>query len=196
MSRGTRLQIFAAALLLAACHSGPAQKPEKPERASSAMLLNGLSSYARKVRQQDESALLAEKMRLESLPESAPRDLRLAMLLDQERSSLYDPDRATQLLAHTVNQPNADPAERAFADMLLAAATNAPRSCNESGFTQDLVERLAAEEQHRMELTTRLESTRQELEAERSQRAKLEKQLEALKSIEAQIKSRENDAGR
>jgi uncharacterized protein involved in exopolysaccharide biosynthesis len=37
---------------------------------------------------------------------------------------------------------------------------------------------------------------RQELDSERVQRTRLEKQLEALKSIETQINSRESDAGR
>jgi hypothetical protein len=191
----TRFSLLTVMLLLAACQSSP-KKPEKSEYASSAILLGGLSTYARTVRQDDDAALLAEQARLEALPASPARDLRLAMLLDQEGSALYDPERATQLLDATVKAPGADPAERAFADLLLAINGDTPRSCNESGFTQDLVERLATEEQRRADLTTRLESTRQDLEAERSQRAKLEKQLEALKSIEAQIKNRENDAGR
>jgi hypothetical protein len=195
MNRMTRLSFLLVTLLFAACHSA-ATKPEKPEHPSSAMLLGGLSSYARTVRQDDDAALLAEKARLEALPASPARDLRLAMLLDQERSALYDPERATRLLDDTVKEPGADPAERAFADLLLAMTGDAPRACSESGFTQDLVDRLATEEQRRADLTARLESTRQDLEAERSQRAKLEKQLEALKSIEAQIKNRENDAGR
>jgi hypothetical protein len=195
MKRTTRFSLLSASLLFAACHSAP-EKPDRPEHASSTMLLGGLSSYARTVREDDDATLLAEKARLEALPASPARDLRLAMLLDQQRSALYDPERATQLLDDTAQASGADPAERAFADMLLALNGDAPRSCSESGFTQDLVERLATEEQRRADLTARLESTRQDLEAERSQRAKLEKQLEALKSIETQIKNRENDAGR
>ncbi|HKE43309.1 MAG TPA: hypothetical protein VKB41_02105 [Steroidobacteraceae bacterium] len=194
MSAVRRLSIGFATLLLAACHSHP-PKSDKPEHASSEMVLAGLSSYARNVRQEDDAGLAAEKTRLDALPKSAARDLRLAMLLDQERSALYDPGRASQLLDDAAHASAAEPAERAFADMLLATAGAEPRSCSETGFTQDLVQKLADEEQRRTELTTRLENTRQELEAERTQRVKLEKQLEALKSIETQIKNRENDAG-
>ena len=100
------------------------------------------------------------------------------------------------LLARTANEPNADPAERSVAEVLLASAPRAPRSCEETGFTRELADRLTAEEQRRQELAARLEAVRQELDTERTQRTRLEKQLEALKSIETQINSRESDAGR
>jgi hypothetical protein len=184
---------LAVAVCLTACHSSPPLPAETPAVAN-ATLLSGLSSYARQLQEQDEPALLAEKARLESSPDSPARNLRLALLLEQ--AALYDPERATLLLARTANESNADPAERAVAQVLLASAPRTPRSCEETGFTRELADRLTAEEQHRQELAARLEATRQELDSERTQRTRLEKQLEALKSIETQINSRESDAGR
>jgi len=183
------------ALWLTGCHSNPPLPAETPI-AASATPLNSLSTYARQLQTQDEPALLAEKARLESLPESPARNLRLALLLGNEHAVFYDPERATLLLARTANEPNADPAERSVAEVLLASAPRAPRSCEETGFTRELADRLTAEEQRRQELAARLEAVRQELDTERTQRTRLEKQLEALKSIETQINSRESDAGR
>ena len=115
--------------------------------------------------------MLAEKARLESLPESPARNLRLALLLGDEHAVFYDPERATLLLARTANEPNADPAERSVAEVLLASAPRAPRSCEETGFTRELADRLTAEEQRRQELAARLEAVRQELDSERTQRS-------------------------
>jgi hypothetical protein len=181
-------------LWLTGCHSNPPQPPQAPVAATTT--LSGLSNYARQLQQQDEPALLAEKARLESLPESPARNLRLALLLGHEPAAFYDPERATTLLARTANEPNADPAERSVAEVLLASTPRAPRSCEQTGFTRELADRLSAEEQRRQELAARLETMRQELDSERVQRTRLEKQLEALKSIETQINSRESDAGR
>ena len=182
-------------LWLTACHSNPPQPPQAPAAGNTA-LISGISNYARQLQQQDEPALLAEKARLESLPESPARNLRLALVLGHESAAFYDPERATTLLARTANEPNADPAERSVAEVLLASTPRAPRSCEETGFTRELADRLSAEEQRRQELAARLETMRQELDSERVQRTRLEKQLEALKSIETQINSRESDAGR
>jgi hypothetical protein len=182
-------------LWLTACHSNPPQPPQAPV-AGNTTLLSGLSNYARQLQQQDEPALLAEKARLESLPESPARNLRLALVLGHEPAAFYDPERATTLLARTANEPNADPAERSVAEVLLASTPRLPRSCEQTGFTRELADRLSAEEQRRQELAARLETMRQELDSERVQRTRLEKQLEALKSIETQINSRESDAGR
>ena len=69
-------------LSLSACHSNPPAPPQAP--AATTSLLSGLSNYARQLQQQDEPALLAEKARLESLPESPERNLRLALVLGHE----------------------------------------------------------------------------------------------------------------
>src|SRR6185295_8564455 len=90
------------ALWLTACHSNPPLPAETPI-AASATPLNSLSTYA--------------------------RNLRLALLLGNEHAVFYDPERATLLLARTANEPNADPAERSVAEVLLASAPRAPRSC-------------------------------------------------------------------
>jgi hypothetical protein len=186
---------LAIALWLSACHTNPPLPVDTRPTASTALLGN-LSNYARQLQEQDAPTLLAEKARLESLPDSPARNLRLALLLGDEHAAFYDPERTTLLLARTANEPNADPAERSVAEVLLASTPRTPRSCEETGFTHELAERLSAEEQRRQELAARLETTRQELDAERVQRSRLEKQLEALKSIETQINSRESDAGR
>lgn len=192
-----RVSVLALAALLSACHTTPSAPPGATHAcAASAQALSGLSDYARQLRQQDASALLAEKARLEALPASPARDLRLALLLRQSGSEVYDPERAMSLLQQTALEPAAEPAEREVAQTLLTSVTPRPQSCEQTGYTQELADRLSAEEQRRQELSARLESTRQELESERSQREKLEKQLEALKSIETQLKRRESEAGK
>jgi DNA repair exonuclease SbcCD ATPase subunit len=47
------------------------------------------------------------------------------------------------------------------------------------------------EELRRRDLSARIDALRGQLESERNQREKLESQLEALKSLEAQIKNRD-----
>ncbi len=136
---------LAATVWLAACHSNPPLPAQTPAVVSGT--LSSLSSYARELQQQDEPALLAEKARLESSPDSPARNLRLALLLGNEQAAFYDPERATLLLARTANEPNADPAERSVAQVLLASAPRTPRSCEETGFTRELTDRLTAEEQ-------------------------------------------------
>ncbi len=54
---------------LTACHSNPPLPAQTPA-AVSGTLLSSLSNYARELQQQDEPALLAEKARLESSPDS------------------------------------------------------------------------------------------------------------------------------
>ena len=89
------------ALGLTACHSNPPLASGNTPTAASATPLNSLSNYARQLQTQDEPALLAEKARLESLPESPARNLRLALLLGDEHAVFYDPERATLLLARS-----------------------------------------------------------------------------------------------
>lgn len=183
-------------MVVSACRSTPPAAAHESASQCRAPMLDSLSDYARNLRHQDADALQAEKTRLEALPESPSRDLQLALLLGQDNSALYDPGRAAQLLVRTASQPSATATEQALAEILFASVAPKPKSCEATGYTQELANRLIAEEQRRQELAAKLESTRQALDTERAQREKLEKQLEALKSIEEQIKNRENESGR
>jgi hypothetical protein len=64
-------------------------------------------------------------------------------------------------------------------------------SCAATECEEKLNTLVEVEERRRRELSARIDALRAELESERGQRAKLESQLEALKSLEAQIKNRD-----
>lgn len=160
------------------------------------LFLDSLADYSRTLRQDDDAALLAERDRLEAAPPSPDRDLRLALLLSQHPSSAYDPARASQLLRTLSTDSPDDSIHRSVAETLISTVDGGARRCEDSDQVRELATQLSVEQQRRQEATTRLESARQELESERTQRARLEQQLDALKSLEEQIKNRDSDTGR
>jgi hypothetical protein len=183
--------------LLSACRS-VAQDPG-PQAAPAQCrdpLLYSLADYSRALRQDDDAALLAERDRLEAAPPSPDRDLRLALLLSQHPSSAYDPERASQLLRTLSAGSPDDSVHKSVAETLISTVDGGSRRCEDSDQVRELATQLSVEQQRRQEATTRLESARQELESERTQRARLEQQLDALKSLEEQIKNRDSDSGR
>jgi hypothetical protein len=182
--------------LLGACRSTPHEEASKPAASQPRNAqLDALGDYALSLRQQDEASLLAEKERLEAAPSSTERDLQLALLLGQHNGA-YDPQRAASLLAQVSVSDTTDPASKAVAEVLLTSLQGAPGNWIDSDEYRELAGQLSVEQQKRQETAARLESTRQELDSERTQRAKLEQQLEALKSLEEQIKNRDTEPGR
>jgi DNA repair exonuclease SbcCD ATPase subunit len=183
--------------LLGACRSAPHESVAQ----SAGMQcrdpqLDALAVFAQGLPQQDAAALTAERDRLEAAPPSADRDLRLALLLGQQGSPLYDPQAAATLLTRVSSSAPADSAQKTLAGMLSATLPGGPQRCSDSDQVRELAAQLSVEQQKRAETAARLDSVRQELDAERAQRAKLEQQLEALKSLEEQIKNRDNEPGR
>jgi hypothetical protein len=182
--------------LLGACRSTPREEPPQPPAVQCRNpQLEALGEYAVTLRQQDESSQMAEKGLLETAPPSADRDLRLALLLGQRDSVAYDPYEAARLLLQVSTSETADPASRAVADMLFTSLQGVPPWTDSDEF-RELTAQLSVEQQKRQDAAARLESVRQELDAERAQREKLEQQLEALKSLEEQIKNRDTEPGR
>lgn len=183
--------------LVAACRSVPRESASQPAATQCRdLLLDSLGDYALGLRQQDDAALTAEKERLESAPQSPERDLRLALLLGQHTSPLYDPGRASRLLARLSSESESDSVHKALAEMLYTSLPGGPRRCADSDEVRELAAQLSVEQQRHQETSALLEDARQQLEAERAQRARLEQQLGALKSLEEQIKNRDNESGR
>jgi len=160
------------------------------------LFLESLADYALALRQHDDAALLAERDRLEAAPPSPDRDLRLALLLSRYPSSAFDPERASQLLQNMSSESAADSVHKSVAETLFTTVAGGPGSCADSDQVQELAAQLSVEQQRHQEATARLENARQELESERAERARLEQQLDALKSLEEQIKNRDSAAGR
>ncbi len=186
-----------ALVLVAACRSVAQDPVSQPAPAQCRdLFLDSLADYALALRQHDDAALLAERDRLEAAPPSPERDLRLALLLSQYPSSGYDPARASQLLQNLSAESAADSVYKSMAETLFSAVAGGPGSCADSDQVRELASQLSVEQQRRQEATARLETARQELESERAQRARLEQQLDALKSLEEQIKNRDSDSGR
>lgn len=160
------------------------------------LFLDSLADYALALRQHDATALLAERDSLEAAPASPDRDLRLALLLSRYSSPVHDPAHASQLLQTLSSESAPDSVNKSVAEILFTTIAGGPESCADSPLVRELAAQLGVEQQGRQEATARLENARQELESERAQRARLEQQLDALKSLEEQIKNRDSDAAR
>lgn len=183
--------------LIAACQSNPGDPAGGSAPAQCRdLLLGSLADYTRALQLQDDATLMAERAMLEQAPPSADRDLKLALLLSQPSSATYDPGRAADLLQTLVSASDAGSAYGALATTLSVTLQGGAQNCAASKQVRELTAQLDVEHQKRQETAARLESARQELANERAQRARLEQQLEALKSLEEQIQNRENGAGR
>jgi hypothetical protein len=183
--------VVVGAFLLAACAGKPAAPPAPtPEQVTSA-LLDEIAGYALWVRRQPDAALREELARLEALPAEPRNLLRLALVVGQRQSELYDAERTAQALVEVAATAPRDAGQVQLAQLLLGLLPREERSCGEAVCEQKLSELVQLEERRRRELTARIEALRSDLEAERAQREKLESQLEALKSLEEQIKNRD-----
>jgi hypothetical protein len=183
--------VVAGALLLVACAGKPAAPPAPtPEQLASA-LLEEIAGYALWVRRQPDAALREELARIEALPAEPRNLLRLALVVGQRQSELYDAERTAQALVAVAASGPENASQVQLAQLLLGLLPREERSCGEAVCEQKLGELVQLEERRRRELSARIEALRNDLEAERALREKLESQLEALKSLEEQIKNRD-----
>lgn len=184
------LALFGASLLVA-CSGTPAVKTSPAGGDQRARVLQDIADYSLWVRQQSDEILRVELARLEATGDSPDRSIRLALINGQRQSSLYDPERTSQLLARVAGAGPEDSVQVQLAQALLGVLPPVARNCAATECEEKLNTVVQMEEQRRRELATRIDALRAELESERGHRQKLESQLEALKSLEAQIKNRD-----
>lgn len=178
------------ALGIAGCGGAPKAPDVDPGQAQAARrLIREAAEYTLWVRQQPDSALSEQIALLETKWDTPDEMLRLALILGQRDSALHDPDRSTRLLARLAEGPQ-DSLHAELARVLLGMLPLDERSCGEAVCEEKLNQLTEMDEQRRHELVSRIDALRHELESERAQRAKLENQLEALKSLEEQIQNR------
>lgn len=152
----TKALAFAfACLLTASCRHNPPE-PIALREQTAVEAVENLAKYAAWLRSRTGAELNQEQARLEAMPESSERSVRLALL-------------------HAVRP---DPALFAVNEELQKQAAA-------------LQAQLAAETQQRQTLESDLALSRQQQETERIEREKLERKLRALKTLEAQIKDRD-----
>jgi hypothetical protein len=187
---------LALALVLAGV-AGCAGTPAEPDPAAlkeqaAGRLVGEIAVYAIWVRRQSDETLRDELTRLEQAKNSPDETLRMTLIVGQRQSSLYDPERAARLLADLASQ-GADAAVHAqLAEVLLGLLPPEERVCGEAVCEEKLTLLVQMEERRRRELAARLDAMKIELDTERAARAKLENQLEALKSLEEQIQNRDD----
>jgi hypothetical protein len=161
---------------------------------SGAQAVTSLSEYVSWVTLQGATELDAERTRLQSLPESADRNLRLALLHGTRGSAAFNPQLCAQLL---IQVAASEPQGSVYAQLahLLFASQPDPAAYDEtkrlSVLSNGLTAQLNEQQTRAQGLESQLETARRELDSERSERARLENQLKALKSLEAQIKGRD-----
>jgi hypothetical protein len=195
-----RLAAIGCILLLAACAGAQKRGESLRAQKTAAEALASLSDYTQWLGGQAEAERSAERDRLEALPESAERNLRLALLFGQRNSVLYDPDRSTSLLMQMTSAESTATIDRQLAELLVSMQPHPNYSCKDSErlskLSSELAAQLVEEERQRLDLTGRLDATHQQLETEHNERERLEKQLQALKSLEATIKGRDDASSR
>jgi len=191
--RRPRPLLFAMLLLaamLAACRMTPSVS--RTSASDDIVRLAGeLADYAVWVRQQPDEALQDEIRRLEAAGNSPDPMLHLALLLSQPASARHDPERATELLRRLLDAGPAASAQSQLAQVLLAILPPTGTACGPAACADSSSLVRKEEEQRQRELRLRLQSVELQLGSERAQRARLEKQLEALKLLEEKIGSRE-----
>jgi hypothetical protein len=187
------LACASACLALAGCAT-PLPVDRHAAQAPAAGVLAGLSGYAAWLARQHDAQLGGERARLEAEPASVERDLRLALLHGLRTSSIYDPQLAAQSLIRIATAEPQTSVHGQLAQILFTAQPD-PQACRETRQLTALSGQLAiqlTDAQVRGEtLRLQLEAARRELEIERAERIRLESQLKALKSLEEQIKGRD-----
>lgn len=137
----------------------------------------------------------AEQRRLQAQEASPDRDLRLALLHGQRNSTTYDPQLASRLLIQIATSEPKNSLQGQVAQVLFAGQPD-PQACADAERLSLLYSELSTQLNETQGLQRSVEEqlagARAELEAERTERTRLEKQLKALKSLEAQIKGRDN----
>lgn len=195
-SRAALRALAAAALLIALGIAGCSGAPNAPDartrQAEAAdRLVSEAAQYALWVSQQPDEVLRDQIASLETKWDSPEEMLRLALILGKRDSALHDPDRTARILARLAEEASQASVHAQLAQVLLGLLPREERSCGEAVCEEKLNLVVEMEERRRRELAARIDALRHELESERAQRAKLESQLEALKSIEEQIQNRD-----
>lgn len=190
LPRGAALAVLACLVLLG-CRGNPAAPGAPPKADERGSVLQEIADYSLWVRRQPDEVLRGELERLEGTPDSPGRSLQLALITGQRQSGLYDPDRTAQLLARVAGEGPDTSVHVQLAQALLGVLPSFQRQCAAKECEDKLMTLAEVEERRRSELTTRIDSLGRQLEAERNLREKLESQVEALKSLEAQIKNRD-----
>ena len=157
-------------------------------------MVSSLSEYVSWLTRQGAPELEAERGRLQSLPDSADRNLRLALLYGTRGSAAFNPRLASQLFIEVAAGEPQGSVYSQLAQLLFASQPD-PATYEEterlSALSDGLTAQLNEEHTHSQGLEAQLGMARKDLETERSERARLENQLKALKSLEAQIKGRD-----
>ncbi len=182
---------MSAVFALAACRGNPSTPGAQGSAVEPDKVLQEIADYSLWVRQQPDEVLRGELQRLEGTPESPGRSIQVALITGQRQSALYDPDRTAQLLARVAGEGPDASVHVQLAQALLGVLPSFQRQCAATECEDKLMTLAEVEERRRHELTTRIDSLGRQLESERNLREKLESQLEALKSLEAQIKNRD-----
>jgi len=177
--------------LLLGCGGTPVNPGAQSGPDERGRVLQEIADYSLWVRQQPDEVLRSELERLEATADSPGRSLHVALITGQRQSALHDPDRTAQLLAHVAGEGPENSVYVQLAQALLGVLPPFQRQCAATECEDKLMTLAELEERRRGELTTRIDSLGRQLEAERNLREKLENQLEALKSLEAQIKNRD-----
>src|SRR5688572_9853720 len=180
---------FALVLSVAGCRGTPTAPPAKQDERG--RVLQEIADYSVWVRQRTDDELKVELAQLQAAPESPGRSLRMALITGQRQSALHDPERTAQLLAQVAGQGPETSVHAQLAQALLGVLPLEQRQCAATECEAKLTALVQVEELRRRELTSRIDSLGRQLDSERRERAKLESQLEALKSLEAQIQNRD-----
>lgn len=189
---GRLLGACAVAVLLAACGGAPSKPPGAATGSEAAgKMISDVAEYAIWARQQPDEGLREELTRLEAMPETPDQVLHVALIVGQRQSGLYDPERTARLLARLAGQGPESSLHVQLAQVLLGLLPKEERYCGEAVCEEKLTLLVQMEDRRRKELTNRIDALRSELDNERAQRAKLEAQLEALRSLEEQIEKRD-----
>jgi len=178
---------------LAGCRGAPVQPdPAVLKEQAAGKLVAEIAEYAIWVRRQSDETLRDELARLEQAKDSPDEVLRITLIVGQRQSALYDPERTARLLAGLTSQGSDASVHAQLAEVLLGLLPPEERVCGEAVCEEKLTLLVQMEERRRRELAGRLDTMKIELDTERAQRAKLENQLEALKSLEEQIQNRDD----
>ncbi len=188
------LACVSACLALTACST-----PRRPDGAGGTVdagqFVAELGDYAARLSRQSEPDLKIENQRLEDLPPSPERTLRLALLHSQRGAAIYDPQLAASLLIQLATSEPKTSVYGQLAQMLFTGLPD-PQVCADADrlntLNASLADQLEQLHSQQRSVEDQMGTLRTELEAERSERTRLEKQLKALKSLEAQIKGRDS----